>query len=284
MMWRVGIALVVLIGSSAGCRDSAQSNNGDSSSADGSNEVQETLKKQKSTTVNGPTGKLVGYIRVSGEVGSAGSIDLSGPGIRDREYCSQHTVPDESLAVGPERGLKNCFVFLRDAPEGMGDSDELPELVFDQQECRFIPHAMIVRTGQTVRVLNGDPIGHNTHTLTLTNSVFNQRNPVNDREGIELVYRKRERGPIQIVCDVHPWMRAYHLVVDHPVAALTDDQGRFEITRVPAGSQRFRIWHERSGYLERGLNVEIEADAETEVQLEFSLERFEHRVSQSSAN
>ena len=41
---------------------------------------------------------------------------------------------------------------------------------FDQQGCHFIPHALIVRTDQTVAILSGDPILHNTDVVAVRNS------------------------------------------------------------------------------------------------------------------
>jgi hypothetical protein len=44
-------------------------------------------------------------------------------------------------------------------------------------------------------------------------------------------------------------MRGWLLIVDHPYAAVTDEDGRFEIPQLPAGEHRFRLWHERPGGL-----------------------------------
>ena len=60
-----------------------------------------------------------------------------------------------------------------------------------------------------------------------------------------------------VKCDLHPHMRAYWLILDHPFAAITDAKGRFEIKGLPAGNHEFRVWHERVGYVDRKFKVTI---------------------------
>jgi len=40
----------------------------------------------------------------------------------------------------------------------------------------------------------------------------------------------------------HYWMRAYVVVAEHPYYAVTDDQGRFHLPQVPAGTYRLACW------------------------------------------
>jgi hypothetical protein len=46
-------------------------------------------------------------------------------------------------------------------------------------------------------------------------------------------------------CDVHPWMRSYISVVDHPFFAVTDEDGKFEIKGLPAGEYEIEAVHEK---------------------------------------
>ena len=236
-------------------------------------------KGQDVSAAIGPFGSVAGSILIEGNVTTGGLLDLAGDNVRDREYCSSKPVPDESLLVNSGGKLKNCFIYLRRKPVGgKAVVAPLPELKFDQQQCRFNPHVMVVHPRQPIRVLNSDGIGHNTHTLPLRNTVFNQVNQAQDLTGLELVYTKAETVPVQVVCDVHPWMRAYHLVVDHPYAAVTDDNGRFQIEGLPVGKHIFRVWHERSGDLDRNLEVKVKADGETQINLIYPVEKFLNKV------
>ena len=42
-------------------------------------------------------------------------------------------------------------------------------------------------------------------------------------------------------CDIHPWMRAWIFVFDHPWFAVTDKTGRFRIPDVPPGEFRLHV-------------------------------------------
>jgi len=50
---------------------------------------------------------------------------------------------------------------------------------------------------------------------------------------------------------IYPWFLGHVLVQDHPYFAVTDANGRFEIKNLPTGTWRFRVWHERSGYIQQ---------------------------------
>src|SRR6266566_1627035 len=60
---------------------------------------------------------------------------------------------------------------------------------------------------------------------------------------------------VRLGCDVHPWMRGWLVVLDHPHAAVTGADGRFAIAAVPAGSYTLALWHETLGRAERPATV-----------------------------
>jgi hypothetical protein len=74
-----------------------------------------------------------------------------------------------------------------------------------------------------------------------------------------------ERGPGEVVCDIHPWMKAWWLVIDSPYFAVTDEKGNFEIKNVPAGTQKVVVWQEAAGFVTpaAGAPLDIKADGET---------------------
>ena len=239
--------------------------------------------KPSQPTANGESGSTV-------EVGTfSGVITYDGPmpelplivkrgdtKAKDAAVCAAHDVPDESLLVNSAagHGVANVFVYLTKAPKGTQSSVPDEPVVMDQKGCIFLPHAMLVRVGQTVLVKSDDAIPHNVHTLPVRNTGLNSLVAPNDRVGLELIYQRSEPIPLQVKCDVHTWMRAYHLVLDHPFMAVTDSEGRFEIKDLPVGKQKFRIWHERAAYLERSYEVEIKAGETKEISLTFAAEKF----------
>ena len=167
---------------------------------------------------------------------------------KDAAVCGMQGVPDESLVVDPEtRGIANVFFYMPKAP-----ADIYPDLKeskdklvkFDQHNCRFIPHAMIVRTDQTVAILSADTILHNTDVHPFRNSGQNQTISL-DRVGTtQWRFPEAERMPISVKCDIHPWMQAWWLIVDHPYAAISGKDGTFTIQKVPAGTHKFVAWQD----------------------------------------
>jgi hypothetical protein len=74
-----------------------------------------------------------------------------------------------------------------------------------------------------------------------------------------------------ITCNIHPWMKGWVRVFDHPYYCLTDENGGFSLTLVPAGDHRLKVWHPGSGWLggargKAGKLVSIRRDAVTDLQ------------------
>jgi len=157
-------------------------------------------------------------------------------------------------------GLKNVFVYLTKKPDKIHPDlvePNQPGLSFHCLDRRFEPHALIVRTDQTVGVQNSDPLYTNVHGYPIYNEPFNRMLEIRDRKGFQVDFRRAERIPFRIVSDQATWMKAHWLVVDHPYAALTDEQGKFTIKNLPAGTHYFKVWHEKFGFLNRKMTIEI---------------------------
>ena len=171
---------------------------------------------------------------------------------KDAEVCAAQTITKQDLIVDPDsKGIANIFVYVRKVKEVHPDlkSSKEKEVVFDQKNCQFHPHALFVRTDQKVLVKSDDPIQHNTHTYPLLNMGKNEILAANERQGKDFSMKLQESIPIQVKCDIHPWMLSYWLVLEHPYGAITDAQGRFTIENLPAGEHTFVIYHERTGYV-----------------------------------
>lgn len=214
----------------------------------------------------GGVGSIKGKIVYQGEPVSLPPKYPKGAAPKDPAVCGVEAVPDETVIVN-NGGLANVFVYLGKAPAGALPPASSEPVVFDQKHCVFLPHALVVRTTQPVRVLNDDAALHNTHTYPKRNTGFNQGVQPNDRNGVDLVYTKPESEPLQVGCDVHPWMIAYHLPVDHPFAAVSGPDGTFEIKDVPAGKQQFKVWHEKGGVLEKAFSITVKAGETVEIEI-----------------
>ncbi|RLS51701.1 MAG: hypothetical protein DWH91_18610 [Planctomycetota bacterium] len=208
-------------------------------------------------------GTIKGKVTVDGALPTLAMKLEKGQSTKDA-VCAINGVPDESVS-GENGGLANVFIYLKKTPKGV-DIPAAPAMpvTFDQQGCKFLPHAFIARVGQTINVKNSDPVAHNVHSFSL-NKPLNSALQGNDTKGTDLIYEKAEPLPIRTVCDFHAWMDSFHLVVDHPWAVISTADGSFEIPNAPAGKQEFVVWHEKIGYVERSLKVDIVPDQVTEI-------------------
>lgn len=200
-----------------------------------------------------------GRVTVAGTAPSLPLLKAAGDPMVQDKVCVAAAIPDESLVVGPNGELANVFVFAKRLPAGVTAPPPPSEPVeLDQKGCRFVPQAMVFRAGQPLLMKNSDPVSHNVRTSAIAMSI-NQIVPPNNTTGIAVTYKKPERMPVQTKCDIHAWMLAWHLPLDHPYAAVTGPDGQFEIKDLPAGEWEFVIWHGRTGYIERAFKVSAKA-------------------------
>jgi hypothetical protein len=151
--------------------------------------------------------------------------------------------PEESVVVNSSGHLGNVVVYLEDAPPAPVPNG-LPPVVLDQVDCRYVPHVLALRIGQTLHVTSSDPTLHNVHGPCTVNDPFNFA-LVAAGQFKDLSFGEPEAFPIH--CDVHPWMKAYVHVFAHPYFAVTASDGIFEIKNVPAGTYTLVASHEKYG-------------------------------------
>lgn len=261
-----------------------------SNRADSNEPVQVALRPNASTAVSlaaatlaadAPSGVFKGVVTFKGSPPPPkllfGKNDPKIEKPDDRAVCAAADYFSDEFLVNEKagNGVANVVIYIEKTPAGY-TPPPVPEepAVFDQKGCRFIPHILLVRCNQKVLIKSDDPLAHNTHITSLRNQEFNKAIGANDRVGLEYIYKKPERQPVPVKCDLHTFMKAHHLPLEHPLAAVTDADGKFEIKGVPPGKHKFNIWHEMCGYLKRDLEVDIKADKPTEEKLSYSKEQF----------
>lgn len=229
-----------------------------------------------SNSASAQWGTLKGQILLDGDIPTLKPLVEKGNAqAKDAAVCAAQDVPDEKLVVNPSnKGIANVVVYLAKKPAKIAPSvakSAEPEVTFDQLGCRFIPHVLLVRTDQTVLVVSDDDAAHNTHTYPIKNRQDNFVVSPKDRTGVKVKpFTVAERLPAKVSCDIHPWMVAYWVILDHPYAAVTDENGEFTIADLPVGSHEFIVWQESAGYLEKKYTVNIKAGDNTEKPLKFS--------------
>jgi hypothetical protein len=230
--------------------------------------VQASLKKD---VVEKGYGDITGQILFDGDVPELKlAVKAGDPKVKDAAICAAKDLEVNDLLVDPEsKGIANAFVYIyhknikkhdiKIHPEAAKIKESEKVIVFDQKNCRFDPHVMVIRNGQHVLIKSADNCAHNTHTSALFNDEFNTIISPNDRVGVLLdTLEVPESLPMPVKCDIHPWMRAHWLIINHPYAAVTDKDGKFTIEKLPVGEIEFRIWHERNGYIDRKYVVTVE--------------------------
>jgi len=165
---------------------------------------------------------------------------------KDPEYCGKHDIFDETLTVNKDnKGIANVVVYLVDAtkPKIHPDYDKTAKdkIEVDNENCRFSPHVLGIRVGQTLVVGNKDPIAHNTKADFFKNTPFNDLIPA--KGSIEKSFNQEEATPSTLACSIHPWMNGYVLIRDNPYFAISDKDGKISIKNLPAGEHTFIVWN-----------------------------------------
>jgi plastocyanin len=143
------------------------------------------------------------------------------------------------------KSLANVFVYVKDGLGNYVFDTPTESQKIDQKECRYHPHVFGLRVGQPLEIVNSDPTLHNIHATPKDNSEFNTGQPVQGMKTTHTFTKREVMVPFK--CDVHGWMNAYVGVVDHPYFAITNDSGKFELNKLPAGTYTIEAWHEKLG-------------------------------------
>jgi plastocyanin len=161
----------------------------------------------------------------------------------------------EDIVLSPEKGIRNVVVSLQSPPAGAKWPVALPTVQMDQEQCVFVPRVVVVPAGGTVEFLNSDRLLHNLHSASKGNPIFNRTQP----RGRTIPIVLKEPEIIRVNCDLHPWMRAWVVVADHPFYAITNDQGEFRLDNVPPGEYTLQFWQESLGTAVKDVTVRDEA-------------------------
>ena len=138
-------------------------------------------------------------------------------------------------------------------------------VMLDQRDLRFEPAVLAVTRGTTVEFLNSDPILHNVFSPSGPDDGFDLGTyPHGDRRP----HTFAELGTYVILCNVHPEMAAYIVVVPAPYHVVADEEGRYRLPALPPGRYRLGVWQYRAALLER--TVEIAAGAVVHLDLELA--------------
>jgi plastocyanin len=118
------------------------------------------------------------------------------------------------------------------------------QVVIDQRKMAFIPHVVALQQGTTVEFLNSDAVGHNVYWPSISGNKKLSHNLGTWPKGEKKPFQFNDLGVASLLCNVHPEMSGYVVVVPTPYFAVTDKDGNFEIKSVPAGKYTLKTWSE----------------------------------------
>lgn len=207
-------------------------------------------------------GSVTGQFLLAGEVPQPRVLVAEGDTrAKDSAISAVKTIYSEELIVDPKsKGIANVFVYVRKVPKIHPDllHSKTKTVVCESDGLVYKPHAMLLRTDQQLVCKNADPVVINVHSFPQRNVGFNAILPPEERESIPFSIRQSEHRPFAIKNDLHAWMSAHCLVLDHPYAAITDKKGRFTIENLPVGEHELVFWHEKWGLRRRSVRVKSE--------------------------
>jgi plastocyanin len=123
--------------------------------------------------------------------------------------------------------------------------------ILDQKDMRFIPHILTILVGTTVDFPNSDPVFHNVFSI----SPLKRFNLGLYSKGHVPTIMFDKPGIISILCNVHPEMLAFIVVLKTPFFAVPGPDGDFIIRNIPSGSRTVRYWPEDGRTQERRVTL-----------------------------
>lgn len=166
------------------------------------------------------------------------------------------------------------YVYVEEVPGGQFSPPDKP-VTIGQAKKAFMPGVVAVLAGSTVEFTNEDSFDHN---------VFSPDFPAGEKgkagtnfynlgswgQGEKRSFTFKKPGVYTQLCSIHPEMVGYVVVLQNPYFAKVDAEGKFQITNVPAGSWKLKIWNERlrPKQLEKSFDIKVSEAGQTDVVLE----------------
>ncbi len=139
--------------------------------------------------------------------------------------------------------------------------------VIDQKGLLFQPHINVVLVGTTVDFLNSDKVAHNVFwpSLMQGGKKLPGKNLGTWPTGDKRPFKFDQLGVAALLCNVHPEMAGYIVVVPTPYFAKTDKTGEYKIENVPDGQYNVVAWHEGAKNSSKAVTVAGDTKADLTV-------------------
>ncbi|MDH5640215.1 MAG: carboxypeptidase regulatory-like domain-containing protein [Nitrospira sp.] len=215
-------------------------------------------------------GTITGIVTLDGAVPKPKGYNLMT--LPDPYYCGRISDGEgwrilQPFQVGESGAFQDVVVYLEGIEKGKPfEEGGVPQI--EAKDCLFLPFTTVVRNDQTVTVVNMDPVMHDIQAYETSNLgarvLFNVPLPMNsqhprnfkDRSEAGLYHKHMAGAPMkQLVnlskgrrifvmqCGFHAYMESWGIAVNNPYFSKTNDDGRFTIKDVPAGTYKLVVWH-----------------------------------------
>lgn len=145
-----------------------------------------------------------------------------------------------TVKLKSEDDAGKVVIYIEKAPGGFIPPEKHP--VMDQSELIFVPHVLPILIGTTVDFHNSDDVLNNIFTPSWAGYKFNLGTYP---KGVVRSFTFNRLGEVALLCNIHPDMEGYILVLQNPYFTIPDKQGRYEIKDVPPGVYDFKMWYKR---------------------------------------
>jgi len=146
--------------------------------------------------------------------------------------------------TGKISGGKGATVVYIEASPGKTFPAPAKHVAMDQKSLLFQPHAIVVEVGATVDFLNGDNVQHNIFWPSVAGNKKASHNMGTWPKGEIRSFKFDTPGVVPLLCNVHPEMSGFIVVVPTPYYAEADASGAYKIDNVPEGSYTVTAWRE----------------------------------------
>ncbi|MCI4354796.1 MAG: carboxypeptidase regulatory-like domain-containing protein [Thermoplasmata archaeon] len=133
---------------------------------------------------------------------------------------------------------RESVVYLETAPQAAFEDRPRAHVAMNQLDEAFVPYVLAITVGTTVDFPNQDRTYHNVFSLSRAAPFDLGRYPRGESKSV----RFDRPGVVRVFCEIHSRMSAFIMVFAHRFFAVTDEQGRYRIEGVPAGSYELSAW------------------------------------------
>ena len=175
---------------------------------------------------------------LAGEITGKVAIWEKSPGQKDYKLAESH---------------RNAVVFLTGFTEKADKSSG--KVYNDQVNKEFVPEVMAVVRNTEVHFRNKDDTNHNIFSLSKSKKF--DLGLFKSPEIKKVTFNKP--GVVPIFCNIHNQMTATMLVLKNNKFAITDAEGNFNISNIPDGKHKIKVWVQGAKLFSKSVTVQADS-------------------------